>query len=569
MDCIIIHSLSFISGPDPGFGLLARRGPGPGSRHHPNFSWKNGQSATPEYNPQRPSNFGAYVNPQHNTSYAPQAQNRSLEESLNTLIQSQRQFMQSLHNIQQIIQNNQQAIQNNQQVIQRLETSVEQIKRSLQGQGKGTFPAQPLPNPKGQFEVSDVTNPNYQEHVQAVALRSGKELQDIPKKHKQHVSSDLNEKIEKEKGSTNAKTVVDIEKGPDPMTAKPVAPFPLRLTHPRQKIPNQEILDVFKEVRINIPLLDAIKQVPTYAKFLKDLCTAKRRVHVPKKAFLTEQVSAYLTQTTPPKYKDPGCPTISCVIGNHRIGQALLDLGASVNLLPYSVYEQLGLGELKPTRTTLQLADRSIKKPRGVIEDILVQIEHFYFPVDFYVLDTEPVRNESGEISVILGRTFLATSNALINCRSGRLKLSFGNMTLDLDIFQMCKQTRDCETDYHDVDFIDTMVVDDLEECINSHVALLLTGEDMGYLEDFQDDTVEDAHAVWKPHFEELVPSGMPTLPSQVNPPKPELKPLPSNLRYAYLGDDETYPVVISLLLTEDQEGQLLKILKQHKSAIA
>ncbi|XXG83555.1 hypothetical protein AAC387_Pa10g1285 [Persea americana] len=91
----------------------------------------------------------------------------------------------------------------------------------------------------------------------------------------------------------------------------------------------------------------------------------------------------------------------------------------------------------------------------------------------------------------------------------------------------------------------------------------------MGYLEDFQDDTVVEAHEVWKPHFEELIPSGTPTLPYQVNPPKLELKPLPSNLQYAYLGDEETYPVVISSLLTEDQEVQLLKILKQHISAIA
>ena len=78
----------------------------------------------------------------------------------------------------------------------------------------------------------------------------------------------------------------------------------------------------------------------------------------------------------------------------------------------------------------------------------------------------------------------------------------------------MCKQPRDYETDCHDVDFINTLVEDDLEECINSHVALLLTGEDMGYLEDFQDDIVVEAHAVWKPHFEELVPSSTPTLPS-------------------------------------------------------
>ena len=88
-------------------------------------------------------------------------------------------------------------------------------------------------------------------------------------------------------------------------------------------------------------------------------------MHVQKKAFLTEQISAILKQNTPPKYKDPGCSTISCIIGNFQIKQALLDLGASVNLLPYSVYEQIGLGELKPTQVTLQLADRSIKNREG------------------------------------------------------------------------------------------------------------------------------------------------------------------------------------------------------------
>ena len=111
-------------------------------------------------------------------------------------------------------------------------------------------------------------------------------------------------------------------------------------------------------------------------------------MHDQKKAFLTEQISHTFEQNTPPKYKDPGCPTISCIIGNFRIKQALLDLGASVNLLPYSVYEQLSLGELKPTQVTLHLADRSIKKSRGVIEDVLVQIKKFYFLVDFSILDT-------------------------------------------------------------------------------------------------------------------------------------------------------------------------------------
>ena len=135
---------------------------------------------------------------------------------------------------------------------------------------------------------------------------------------------------------------------------------------------NAEIFEIFKQVKINIPLLDVIKQVPPYAKFLKDLCTIKRKHHVQKKIFLTKNVSSIIQQFTPPKYKDLGCPTISCIIGNTRIECALLDLGASINLLPFSIYEQLGLGELKTTSIVLQLADRSIKVPKKVVEDVLV-----------------------------------------------------------------------------------------------------------------------------------------------------------------------------------------------------
>ena len=132
---------------------------------------------------------------------------------------------------------------------------------------------------------------------------------------------------------------------------------------------NFEILEVLKPVKVNIPLLDAIKQISSYAKFLKDLCTVKRKLNIHKKAFFTEQVSAIIQNNRPPKFKDPSCPTISCVISNSKIKKVLLDLGASVNLFPYSVYEQLGR-ELKPTSIILQLADRSVIVPKGVAEDV-------------------------------------------------------------------------------------------------------------------------------------------------------------------------------------------------------
>ena len=205
-------------------------------------------------------------------------------------------------------------------------------------------------------------------------------------------------------------------------------------------------------MKVNIPLLDMIKQVPTYAKFLKDLCIVKKGLGIEKKAFLTEQVSAIIQSKTPVKYKDPGSPTISVNIGGTCIDKALLDLGASVNLIPYSVYKQLGLGELKPTNITLSLADRSVKIPKGIVEDVLVKVDKFYYTVDFVVHDTEPIESGPNHVPIILGRPFLATANAIINCRNGVMQLTFGNMTLELNIFHLSNKHKLVEDDNQGTD---------------------------------------------------------------------------------------------------------------------
>ena len=147
------------------------------------------------------------------------------------------------------------------------------------------------------------------------------------------------------------------------------------------------------------------------------------------------------------KYKDPGSPTISINIGGTCINKALLDLGASVNLLPYLVYKQLGLGELKPTNITLSLADRSVKIPKGIVEDVLVKVDKFYYPVDFVVLDIEPIASGPNHVPIILGRPFLATSNVIINCHNGFMQLTFGNMTLELNIFHLSNKHKLLEDD--------------------------------------------------------------------------------------------------------------------------
>ena len=142
-----------------------------------------------------------------------------------------------------------------------------------------------------------------------------------------------------------------------------------------------------------------------------------------KKTFLTEQVSVIIKCKNLVKYKDSGCPSISLNICGTCVEKALLDLGASVNLLPFSMYKKLGLGELKPTTITLSLADRSIKIPKGTVEDVLIQVDKFYYPVDFVVLDTEPVAAGANHVPIIMGRPFLATSNAIINFRNGVMQL--------------------------------------------------------------------------------------------------------------------------------------------------
>ena len=166
----------------------------------------------------------------------------------------------------------------------------------------------------------------------------------------------------------------------------------------------------------------------------------KRGLNINKKTLLTKQVSAIIQCNTPIKYKDPGCPTILVNIGDTYVEKALFNLGASVNLLFYSVYNQLGLGKLKPTSITLSLADRLIKILRGMIEDVLVQVDKFYYLDDFIVLDMESIASDPSHVPIILGRPFLDTTNALINCRNGVMQLTFGNMTLKLNSFHLCKR---------------------------------------------------------------------------------------------------------------------------------
>ena len=255
----------------------------------------------------------------------------------------------------------------------------------------------------------------------------------------------------------------------------------------------------------------------------------------------------------------------------------MLDLGASVNLFPYSVFVKLGLGELHPTPVVLQLADRSMKISRGIVEDVLIQVDKFYFPIDFIVIDTQPIQDSRKHISIILGRPFLAIVDAHIQCRTGNIQLSFGNMTMELNIFNIAKQPHNADDGIVDVDLIEALVDDTfisnlsddpLQTCL-THFGL-----------DFDiDRSVEEVNALldsapsmdtnqWKSRVEQLAPSENKLIPSSESPPKLELKPLPNTLEYAFLGEESALSVIISSSLNDGQKGKLLDVLKEHKGAL-
>ena len=136
-------------------------------------------------------------------------------------------------------------------------------------------------------------------------------------------------------------------------------------------------LDIFRKLEISMPFGKALQQMSLYSKFLKDMLTMKHRYIHQENIIVEGNCNVVIQKILPPKHKDPGSVTIPCSIGEVNVGKALIDLGASINLMPLSMCRRLGELEIMPTRMTLQLVDRSITRPYGVIEDVLVRVKHF------------------------------------------------------------------------------------------------------------------------------------------------------------------------------------------------
>ena len=274
--------------------------------------------------------------------------------------------------------------------LKNLETQVGQLALTLQSQRKDAFPSDTKKNPKD---------------CMAVQLRSGKELEKMKEKNdsnKEEGSPEKEDVLEKKKEGADKKDI----KG-----SRPAVPFPQRLQKSKLEEQFARFLKTFQKLEISMPFTEVVTQMPLYAKFLKDMLSKKRKIVEEGIVNLTATCSAVMKKELPEKMKDPGSFTIPCIIEGVEIQEALCDSGASINLMPLSVAKQLSLGELIPTTITLQMADRSMVKPEGVLEYVLVTVGKFVFPVDFIILDME----EDSQVPLLLGRPFLATGVALID----------------------------------------------------------------------------------------------------------------------------------------------------------
>ncbi|XP_057719695.1 uncharacterized protein LOC130934122 [Arachis stenosperma] len=381
-------------------------------------------------------------------------------------------------------------------------------------------------------------NSSKEEECQAITLRSGKELKELSQKPQEEGST---EKEEEQDGVKTPTSSPQKEKGMPKLNISR-APYPQQLKKKEDDNQFVRFLEIFKKLQINIPFAEAIEQMILYAKFLKELMTKKRS--------WKNNETVDIRHKLPQKLKDLGSFQIPCIIGEITVEKALCDLGASINLMSVAMMRKIKIEEAKPTKMALQLADRSFKFPHGIVEDLLVKVGDFIFPVDFVVLDMQ----EEAKTSIILGRPFLATAGAIIDVQKGDLTLRLHNEKMTFNVFKAMS--------YPPEQLGECMRIDALEEEVH---------------ECFKEEEHEEPERSME---EEYIPSEeVVTAESHVQDapqeetekseaPKVELKALPPTLKYAYLGENENYPVIISSCLSQDQEDELLKVLREQRTPL-
>ncbi|XP_050890469.1 uncharacterized protein LOC127095883 [Lathyrus oleraceus] len=314
----------------------------PGWKNHPNFSWKDQQ--------------GNVQQQPHQQQFQQQVPRKAdWELAIEKMAAQSSQFQEETRS----------NLKNTSASIKNLEIQMSQIAQQL-----ASSPQQ------GILPSSTVTNPRENYHVNAVTTRNGKS-KEIPEKSSEEEDLLLEVDLEiKENEVANEEVTHDERVVKDKVIdQKPAVklPFPTRNKKKGQHEKNfEKFLEMFKKLELNIPFLEALEQMPTYAKFMKDIISKKRTIET-NPIILTETCNAMLQgMKVPVKKKDRGSLTIPCAIGDRSFKKALIDLGASVSLMPLSIYKKLGIGKIQDTRMTLQFADRSVKRPYGIVEDVLV-----------------------------------------------------------------------------------------------------------------------------------------------------------------------------------------------------
>nr|GFA61830.1 reverse transcriptase domain-containing protein [Tanacetum cinerariifolium] len=298
-------------------------------------------------------------------------------------------------------------------------------------------------------------------------------------------------------------------------------PYPSRRNDERnrEKANNQieKFYQIFKDMSFEISFVDALILMPKFASTLKALIGNKDKLSEMARTPLNEHCSAVFLKNLPKKLGDPGKFLIPCDFPGMAECLALADLGASINLMPFSVWKRLSLPDLTPTCMTLELADRSISRPVGVAEDVYVKVGSFYFPADFVVVgfDADP------RVPLILRRSFLKTRRTLIDVFEGELTLRVSKEAI---IFNL-DQTSRYSANYSDM------------------TEKLIDLIDMACEEYSQEVLVDE-------------------------PPVIELKDLPPYLEYAFLEGDDKLPVIIAKDLSAEENNALITVLKSHKRAI-
>ncbi|XP_070017415.1 uncharacterized protein [Nicotiana sylvestris] len=291
--------------------------------------------------------------------------------------------------------------------IKNIEVQISQISMSLNNRPHRTLPADIQINPKDQvpkqlMAVSlwngrdlDVEQERAQKSRQAetlilvpIELDESMKLTEVivqpaQKEHNIQIETENEVEIAQEKV---VEVAADKEQSQIIGKKRPPAQFPHRLAKYQKEEQYKKFLEMLKQIQVNIPLIDSLKEMPGYAKMMKDLMSRKFDFQDLAMVTLTQTCSAVLTRPIAEKLSNPGSFTIPCTIGNFAFAKALCDLGANINLMPLAIYKMMGIGRARHISMLLQLADRTVKRPSGILDDVLIQLGKFMFPADFVIL---------------------------------------------------------------------------------------------------------------------------------------------------------------------------------------